>query len=121
MNDCTSGWAEDIKGNDFFVILGGRRDIDGDGTTDTTCWASTAANTIDDDGDGNVDEDPADGVDNDGDCAPGTDTNADGTICGGGDIGVDEDGGNSVGNQAEQAGTFMHELGHILGLGPRRR
>ena len=116
VNDCTSGWAEDIKGNDFMVMLGGRRDLDGNGTTDTTCWASTAANTIDDDGDGRVDEDPADGVDNDGDCAPGTDTNADGTICGGGDVGVDEDGGNSIGNRTQQAGTFMHELGHVLGL-----
>jgi hypothetical protein len=115
-NDCTSGVAEDIPGNDFLVTLGGLRDLDGNGTGDVPCWGSTATNTLDDDGDGAIDEDPADGVDNDGDCVPGTDTNGDGTACAGGDIGVDEDGGWSVGGTSQMAGTFMHEFGHTLGL-----
>lgn len=50
---------------------------------------------IDNDGDGRVDEDPADGVDNDGDCLSLAleyqDRNGDGTNCGPGDLGVDED------------------------------
>jgi hypothetical protein len=116
-NDCTSGWAEAIGGNDFIVSLGGLRDLDGNGTGDTGCWASTAANGIDEDGDGAIDEDPRDGVDNDGDCVPGTDTDGDGFPCEFGDIGVDEDGGFSVGSRAQQAGTFMHEFGHTLALG----
>ncbi len=116
-NDCTSGWAEDVKANDFFVTLGGRRDLDANGTTDTTCWAPTLADSFDDDGDGAVDEDAPDGIDNDGDCAPGTDTDDDGTICDSGDLGVDEDNGLSIGSRSQQAGTFMHELGHALGLG----
>ena len=60
-NDCTSGWAEGIPGNDFMVTLGG--------------------------------------------------VNAAGAAC----YTVDAN-GFSVGSRAEQAGTFMHELGHILGL-----
>jgi hypothetical protein len=44
----------------------------------------------DNDDDGLEDEDPIDGIDNDGDCLG--DTNGDGLICGPGDIGVDEDG-----------------------------
>ena len=60
-NDCTSGWAEGITGNDFIVTLGGV------GSTASPCW--------------------------------GTDVN-----------------GFSVGTRAEQAGTFMHELGHVIGL-----
>ncbi len=113
-NDCTSGLAEGIPGNDFFVTLGGRRDVDGDGNTDTTCWGSSAPNGIDDDGDGAVDEDLQDGVDNDGDCT--ADTDGDGNTCDWGDVGVDEDGGFSIGTRAQQAGTFMHELGHVIGL-----
>jgi uncharacterized repeat protein (TIGR01451 family) len=113
-NDCTSGWAEDIAANDFMVMLGGRRDHDGDGVTDVACWASGNANGIDDDGDGAVDEDPPNGIDDDGDCT--ADSNGDGVFCGWADVGVDEDGGFSVGNRAQQAGTFMHELGHTLGL-----
>ncbi len=61
-NDCTSGWAEGIPGNDFLVTLGG---VNGAGNP---CW-STDAN------------------------------------------------GFSVGSQNQQAGTFMHELGHVLGFG----
>lgn len=60
-NDCTSGQAEGIPGNDFYVTLGG---TDANGNP---CW--------------NVDAN-----------------------------------GFSVGTLAEQAGTFMHELGHTLGL-----
>jgi hypothetical protein len=60
-NDCTSGHAESIPGNDFFVSLGG---TDAGGFA---CW--------------------------------GTDAN-----------------GFSVGSRSQQAGTFMHELGHTLGL-----
>lgn len=116
LNDCTSGWAEDFTANDFLVTLGGWRDLDGDGAGDTGCWQMTAANGLDEDGDGAVDEDPQDGVDNDGDCAPGTDTNADGQACRSGDVGVDEDGGFSVGSREMQAGTFMHEFGHTLNL-----
>ncbi len=118
--DCTSGVAEGIPGNDFYVTLGGRRDLGttdnpyGDGQPDMPCWTPTAANGIDDDGDGLIDEDPWNGVDDDGDC-PG-DTNNDGKVCSFGDIGVDEDSGWSVGSVDEQAGAFMHELGHTLGL-----
>jgi len=50
---------------------------------------------IDNDGDGLVDEDPWDGIDNDGDCgrlnASAQDSNNDGVACGPGDLGVDED------------------------------
>ena len=113
--DCTSGMGE-LPGNDFFVTLGGYRDLDGDNDGDRTCWGATTANNIDEDGDGLFDEDPVDGVDDDGDCVPGTDTNDDGDECSWGDIGVDEDGGHSLGSLNEQAGTFMHELGHTLGL-----
>jgi len=60
-NDCTSGNAEGIPGNDFYVTLGGINVAGG------PCWTA--------------------------------DTN-----------------GFSVGSRAEQAGTFMHELGHTLGL-----
>jgi uncharacterized repeat protein (TIGR01451 family) len=60
-NDCTSGNAEGIPGNDFYVTLGGT------GPSGAPCWTA--------------------------------DTN-----------------GFSVGSRAEQAGTFMHELGHTLGL-----
>ena len=115
-NDCTSGKADGLPGNDFYVTLGGGRDRDGNGVADTTCWGSAAANGRDDDGDGRTDEDPANGIDDDGDCAPGTDTNSDNTKCGPGDIGVDEDGGESVGTRTQQAGTLMHEFGHSLGL-----
>jgi len=50
----------------------------------------------DNDGDGLVDEDPWDGIDNDGDChalgnATDQDSNGDGLACGPGDLGVDED------------------------------
>jgi hypothetical protein len=116
INDCTSGWAEDFTANDFLVTLGGWRDLDNDGNGDTGCWTMTAANGIDEDVDGAIDEDPQDNVDNDGDCAPGTDTNGDGVACGRGDVGVDEDGGFSVGSREMQAGTFMHEFGHTLNL-----
>jgi len=116
VNDCTSGWAEDILANDLLVTLGGWRDLNGDGTTDTGCWGMTAANNIDEDADGAVDEDPQDEIDNDGDCAAGTDTNNDGITCGSGDVGVDEDGGFSVGSRGQQAGTLMHEFGHTLNL-----
>jgi uncharacterized repeat protein (TIGR01451 family) len=114
VNDCTSGWAEGIPANDFMVTLGGRRDLNGDGTVDTACWGSGNANTIDEDGDGTADEDPPNGVDDDGDCT--ADTNGDGLLCNRGDVGVDEDGGFSVGSRGQQAGTFMHELGHTIGL-----
>lgn len=60
-NDCTSGRAESIIGNDFMIMLGG--------------------------------------------------TNAAGANCWGNDAN-----GFSVGSTDEQAGTFMHELGHTLGL-----
>jgi len=57
-------------------------------------WAGFAQEEVriapDNDDDGLVDEDPIDGVDNDGDCLG--DTNNDGSVCGPGDIGVDEDG-----------------------------
>jgi hypothetical protein len=112
--DCTSGWAEGILSNDFLVSLGGQRDVNGDGVGDGPCWGDSGPNGIDEDGDGRVDEDLYDGFDNDGDC-PG-DTNGDDAICWYGDLGVDEDGGFSVGNREQQAGTFMHELGHTLGL-----
>ncbi len=113
-NDCTSGVSESIPGNDFLVTLGGRADLDGNGTTDIPCWGAGNANTIDDDGDGNIDEDPVDGIDNDGDCT--ADTYGDGIVCNLWDVGVDEDGGFSVGTVAEQAGTLQHEFGHTLGL-----
>ncbi len=116
VNDCTSGLAEDTKGNDFMVTLGGGRDLDGNGTVDTTCWAPGPANGIDEDGDGVADEEIYNNSDDDGDCAPGTDTDGDGNICDFGDLGVNEDVGFSVGSRAQQAGTFMHELGHALGL-----
>jgi hypothetical protein len=117
VNDCTSGWGENNRGgNDFIVSLGGLRDLDGNGTGDTGCWWSTTANNTDDDGDGAIDEDPRDGRDNDGDCVAGTDTDGDGNPCDFGDIGVDEDGGHSTGNRVQLAGTFMHEFGHNLGL-----
>jgi hypothetical protein len=115
-NDCTSGWAEGFTANDFMVTLGGWRDRDGNGAGDTGCWAMSAANGLDEDGDGAIDEDPQDSIDNDGDCVAGTDTNGDGTSCGFGDIGVDEDGGFSLGSRGDQAGTFMHEFGHTLNL-----
>lgn len=115
-NDCTSGLAEDIPGNDFMITLGGFRDLDNNGTADTPCWSATAQDTIDNDGDGRVDEDPQDGVDNDGDCVPGTDTDGDGKACDPGDVGVNEDGGHSIGSNSDVAGTFMHEFGHVLGL-----
>lgn len=60
-NDCTSGWAEGIPGNDFLISLGGTN------ASGNACW--------------------------------GTDAN-----------------GFSVGTRVQQAGTFMHELGHTLGL-----
>ena len=98
-NDCTSGWAEDAPANDFFVTLGGLRDDNDDGTVEGPCWTATAGNGRDDDGDGRVDEDGVDTLDNDGDGRR------------------DEDGANlSVGSRDEQAGTFMHELGHAVGL-----
>jgi len=50
---------------------------------------------VDNDGDGLIDEDPWDGIDNDGDCAmlnaSNQDYNGDGIACGPGDLGVDED------------------------------
>ena len=99
VNDCTSGWAEDAPANDFFVSLGGLRDDNDDGTIERPCFTGTPGNGSDDDGDGNVDEDGRDTRDNDGDGRR------------------DEDGANvSVGNRDQQAGTFMHELGHALGL-----
>lgn len=115
LNDCTSGRAEAIPGNDFMVTLGGGSDIDGDGTPDVVCWNESGPNGIDEDGDGATDEDIADNADNDGDC-PG-DTNGDGDVCERGDIGVDEDGGFSLGSRRQQAGSLMHEFGHVLGLG----
>ena len=99
VNDCTSGWAENAPANDFIVTLGGLADRDNDGNVEGPCWTGTAANGTDDDGDGSTDEDRVDGTDND----------ADGR--------TDEDGANhSIGSRAEQAGTFMHEFGHALGL-----
>lgn len=99
VNDCTSGWAESIPANDFFVTLGGVRDDDADGVIEGPCYQGTPGNLADDDGDGRRDEDPFDLRDNDGD----------GT--------VDEDGGNlSVGNRQSEAGTFLHEFGHAIGL-----
>lgn len=116
-NDCTGGWAEGVPGNDFLVSLGGVRDTDADGNGDQPCWDSAnGRNNVDDDGDGRVDEDGYDGIDNDGDCPPGNDANANKRICDHGDFNVDEDHGYSVGGRTEQAGTFMHELGHTLGL-----
>lgn len=112
--DCTAGWADGIPGNDMMITLGGQRDLDGDLVPDVPCWEPTASNGIDDDGDGLIDEDPWDGIDNDGDC-PG-DTDGDGRVCDRYDIGVDEDSGHSVGSLELEAGTFMHELGHLLGL-----
>lgn len=64
LNDCTSGWAEGIPGNDFMVTLGGVNAA----TPPAPCWTTDANNF-------------------------------------------------SVGSPTEQAGTFMHELGHVLGLG----
>ena len=50
---------------------------------------------IDNDGDGLIDEDPWNGIDDDGDCsllnASNQDSNGDGKPCGPGDLGVDED------------------------------
>ena len=50
---------------------------------------------VDNDGDGLIDEDGWDGIDNDGDCsrlnASAQDSNGDGIPCGPGDLGVDED------------------------------
>jgi Tol biopolymer transport system component len=127
-DDCTSGLAERVPSDglptpgriadDHLVTLGGRElDEDGnDGFLDLPCWSTGPLNNIDDDGDGKVDEDPEDGIDNDGDCVAGTDTNNDGIACGVGDIGVDEDGGFSVGSTKEQAGIFVHEFAHNLGL-----
>ena len=112
-NDCTGGVAGGIPGNDFMVTKGGWREVSITGDL-IPCWAPTAANDIDDDGEGAIDEDPWDGIDNDGDC-PG-DTDGDGRICDRGDVGVDEDTGYSVGCDEDQAGIFMHELGHVVGL-----
>jgi uncharacterized repeat protein (TIGR01451 family) len=99
VNDCTSGWAESAPANDFFVSLGGVRDDDADGVIEGPCYQGTPGNGADDDGDGRRDEDPFDLRDNDGDAS------------------VDEDGGNlSVGTRQNEAGTFMHEFGHALGL-----
>lgn len=117
VNDCTGGWAEAIPGNDFLVSLGGNRDTDGDGNADQPCWDSAAPNNVDDDNDGVTDEDGYDGIDNDGDCPAGNDANGNGRVCDHGDFKVDEDHGFSVGGRLEQAGVFMHELGHTLGLG----
>jgi hypothetical protein len=125
VNDCTSGWEEGRPSNDFMVTLGGRRDLNNtpDGATETACWGDTPTDSIDNDRDGKTDEDPAFpyDVDDDRDCVPGTDTDGDKNLPGGGtcetgDVGVGEDGGHSIGSRAEQAGTFMHELGHTLGL-----
>jgi uncharacterized repeat protein (TIGR01451 family) len=100
VNDCTSGWAETAPANDFIVTLGGLADRDSDGNIEGPCWTATGSNGIDDDGDGRRDEDRVNGRDDDGDGR------------------TDEDGGNhSFGSRAEQAGTFMHEFGHALGLG----
>lgn len=112
--DCTSGQGE-LPGNDFFVSLGGRRDLNGDGVGDTPCWGEGPLNGVDDDGDGATDEDPVNGVDDDGDCI--ADTDGDGNLCDPGDVGVDEDGGFSIGNLNQLAGTVMHEFGHNLNLG----
>jgi uncharacterized repeat protein (TIGR01451 family) len=99
VNDCTSGWAEGAPANDFIVTLGGLADRNSDGTVEGPCWTGTGSNGADDDGDGRRDEDRVNGRDDDGD-GP-----------------VDEDGGNhSFGSRAEQAGTFMHEFGHAVGL-----
>ena len=50
---------------------------------------------VDNDGDGSIDEDPWNGIDDDGDCASlnitNQDSNGDGNSCGPGDLGVDED------------------------------
>ncbi len=50
---------------------------------------------VDNDGDGSIDEDPWNGIDDDGDCASlnitNQDSNGDGNPCGPGDLGVDED------------------------------
>ena len=67
MNDCTSGWAESIPANDFFVSLGGLRDDDSNGVIEGPCYQGTPGNLADDDGDGRRDEDPVDLRDNDGD------------------------------------------------------
>lgn len=112
--DCTSGQGE-LPGNDFFVSLGGQRDLNGDGAGDIPCWGEGPLNGVDDDGDGATDEDPANGVDDDGDCT--TDDDGDGNLCDSGDVGVDEDGGFSIGSLNQLAGTLMHELGHNLNLG----
>ena len=112
-NDCTGGVADGIPGNDFLVTKGGWREVSTTGDL-IPCWEPTAANGIDDDGDGAIDEDPWDGIDNDGDC-PG-DTDGDGRFCDRGDVGVDEDSGYSVASDEDLAGTFMHELGHAVGL-----
>lgn len=116
VNDCTGGWAEGGKGNDFMVTLGGRRNVDGREGGDVPCGEPTPANAFDDDGDGRVDEDRWDNRDNDGDCLPGTDSNGDGLFCSTYDLGVDEDSGESLGSREMQAATFMHEFGHLLGL-----
>ncbi len=99
VNDCTSGWAENAPANDFIVTIGGLADRDNNGVVEGPCWTGTGSNGLNDDGDGATDEDPVNGRDDD----------ADGR--------TDEDGGNhSVGSRAEQAGTFMHEFGHAVGL-----
>jgi len=102
---CVSGSGE-IWGNDFYVALGGLRDLNGNNladSNDTACWGIDPAATEDGAGAGSC----SDGVDNgggdeDGDAVAEID-------------GADSD-CPSQGTRNERSGTFMHELGHNLAL-----
>ena len=72
-NDCTSGRAEDAPSNDFMVTSGGATSTHLPTVPSRQrAGAILPTDSIDNDGDGRTDEDPAVpyGVDDDGDCVP---------------------------------------------------